>query len=362
MSIRILHCADLHLDSPFDSLPENKAAIMRNEQRALLLFIADIANQRKADIVLMAGDLLDSTVAYYETTDALKEALSRINAKVFISPGNHDFFCSTSPYFFTDFPENVHIFKNQSVECIELPELNCRVYGAAFVSSASSSLLNTFTAEDDNAVNIMCIHGNLMGDSYNRITTANIAASNLDYLALGHIHARSEVAQAGNTYFAYPGCPQGRGFDELGDKGIYFGEVSKGSVNLEFIPTCRRRYFETEIDVSSFENTLSAAEAALSGIDSRDIVRVVLTGETDEEIDTTAISEKLSSKAFHLVVRNKTQHRRDLWEGLSEDTLRGSFLRIMRRKFESAADDDERNIVIAALKYALAAMDNREGC
>ena len=34
--IRILHAADLHLDSPFESLPEEKAALRRSEQRALL--------------------------------------------------------------------------------------------------------------------------------------------------------------------------------------------------------------------------------------------------------------------------------------------------------------------------------------
>ena len=33
--IRILHAADLHLDSPFDALSEEKAALRRREQREL---------------------------------------------------------------------------------------------------------------------------------------------------------------------------------------------------------------------------------------------------------------------------------------------------------------------------------------
>ena len=162
MSVKFLHCADLHLDSPFDSLPEYKAVCMRNEMRELLNFIADLANSRGADIVFMSGDLLDSTVSYYETSDALIDALARINGKVFISPGNHDYFCAMSPYAYLDFPANVHIFKSQTVECVELPELGCRVYGAAFVQSDSASLLNTFihihrnfpsTSEGTNIVN-----------------------------------------------------------------------------------------------------------------------------------------------------------------------------------------------------------------
>ena len=360
MSVKFLHCADLHLDSPFDSLPENKAACMRSEMRELLNYIADLANQRQADIVLLSGDLLDSTVAYYETSDALIEALERIEGKVFISPGNHDFFCAMSPYAYLDFPENVHIFKTQAIECVELPDLGCRVYGAAFVQNDSASLLNAFTAKDDGMINLMCIHGNIMGDAYNRITSAHILATGLDYMALGHIHARSELNKAGDTYFAYPGCPQGRGFDETGDKGVYFGEVSKGDVRLEFIPTCRRRYMEYSVDVTDFPSVKEAALSALASVSSDDIIRLVFTGETDEDINLSALCEELSGKAFHLVLKSKTRHRRDLWEGLSEDTLKGSFLRIMHRKLECAETEEDRAVCLAAVRYGLAAMENRE--
>ena len=362
MALKFLHCADLHLDSPFDSLPEYKASCMRSEMRDLLNFIADLANSRGADIVFMSGDLLDSTVAYYETTDALIDAFQRIKGKVFVSPGNHDYFCSTSPYAFTEFPENVHIFKSQAIECVELPDLGCRVYGAAFVQNDSASLLNAFTAENDGLINLMCIHGNIMGDAYNRITSANIISSGLDYIALGHIHAKSELSKAGDTFFAYPGCPQGRGFDETGDKGVYFGDVSKGNVTLEFIPTCKRRYMEYGVDVTDFPSVKEAAMSVLSSVSADDIIRLVFTGETDEELDLKALSEELSENLFHLVLRNKTHHRRDLWEGLSEDTLKGSFLRLMRRKLDAAETEEDRATVMAAVRYGLAAMENREEC
>ena len=40
--IRILHAADLHLDSPFNALSEEKAALRRREQRELLRSLARI--------------------------------------------------------------------------------------------------------------------------------------------------------------------------------------------------------------------------------------------------------------------------------------------------------------------------------
>jgi hypothetical protein len=36
MPVKILHAADFHLDSPFESLPEDKARARRREQRGLL--------------------------------------------------------------------------------------------------------------------------------------------------------------------------------------------------------------------------------------------------------------------------------------------------------------------------------------
>ena len=52
--IRILHAADLHLDSPFESLPEEKAALRRSEQRALLRSLAQLRAETGAELVLLS--------------------------------------------------------------------------------------------------------------------------------------------------------------------------------------------------------------------------------------------------------------------------------------------------------------------
>ena len=64
--IRIIHAADLHLDSPFESLSAEKASVRRSEQRALLDRIAAETNERDADLLFLAGDLLDSSSASHE--------------------------------------------------------------------------------------------------------------------------------------------------------------------------------------------------------------------------------------------------------------------------------------------------------
>ena len=69
--IRILHTSDFHMDSPFESLSEGKAAIRRAELRQLPQKIARLAAAEQVNLVLLCGDLLDSDSAFKETGEEL---------------------------------------------------------------------------------------------------------------------------------------------------------------------------------------------------------------------------------------------------------------------------------------------------
>lgn len=96
-TIRILHSADLHLDSPFEGLSHGKAAVRRVEQRRLLSRMAELAQREHVDLVLLSGDLLDSSCTYLETGEELIRSLQAMAVPVFIAPGNHDFTPRTRP-------------------------------------------------------------------------------------------------------------------------------------------------------------------------------------------------------------------------------------------------------------------------
>ena len=150
--IRIIHAADLHLDSPFESLDAEKASVRRSEQRALLERIAAEVNQRNADLLFLAGDLLDSGSAYAETGEALLAALGKVRIPVFIAPGNHDWYSRRSPYALLPFPDNVHIFRTPHLESVCLPELGARVWGAGYTSPSCEALLRGFHAPAEEGV------------------------------------------------------------------------------------------------------------------------------------------------------------------------------------------------------------------
>lgn len=88
---KLLHAADLHLDSPFEGLGAKKAAQRRAEQRQLLYGIANLAKSEGVQMILLAGDLLDSDSAYAETAEDIAQAFGGLGIPVIISPGNHDF-------------------------------------------------------------------------------------------------------------------------------------------------------------------------------------------------------------------------------------------------------------------------------
>ena len=220
--LTIIHGADFHLDSPFAGLTPQRAAQRRGEQRELLSALAELSRERQADLVLLSGDLLDSHQTYRETAQALSQALGQIPCPVFLAPGNHDYYHINSLYAALDWPENVHIFTSGDLEAVELPQLGCVVHGRAFQAPREdASPLSGFTAPQDGKVHLMVLHGQVDGaGDYAPISREDIAASGLHYLALGHVHQCSGVQREETTFWAYPGCPEGRGFDETGEKGV----------------------------------------------------------------------------------------------------------------------------------------------
>ena len=360
MEIRILHAADLHLDSPFQGLDRDKAAQRRREQRQLLQDLAELANRSEAQLILLAGDLFDSAVSYYETGEALAEFFAAVKGQVVIAPGNHDFYAPGSPWATLSFGENVHIFQTPAIRAFDFPALGCRVWGAGFTSSLCPALMSTFrVSAGAERIELGLIHGELGPGNHNPITPAEIAASGLDYLALGHVHSYSGILTAGKTAYAYPGCPEGRGFDECGEKGVILGTVSKGKTDLRFVPLGRRRYEILTAEVTGRE-PMEAVEEAAAKARPEDVVRIELRGEYPGEIDCARLQKALEPRFFQVSVRSRVTLPRDVWEGREENSLRGLFLDNLWKQYEAAGDEETRARVLQAVKYGLAALDQRE--
>lgn len=361
--IRILHGADFHLDSPFQGLSRDQAIARREEQRALLRRMGELVVEKKADIVLLAGDLFDSENTYRETVEQIGAALEAIPVPVFIAPGNHDPYAPRSAWERISFGDNVHVFTREETECVTLEALGLRVWGSAFTGRYRRPPLAGFESPVKGEwLDVMVLHGEVgnPASNYGPISANELAASGMDYVALGHVHAGSGLCRAGDAFYAWPGCPEGRGFDETGEKGVLLVELEPGSCRAEFVPLGGRRYEIVPVDITNETEPLSAVRKAVREDTQRDIYRIILTGETDESPDVAALNRALEGAFFSLELRDETRPRRDLWAGREEDSLKGLFLRRLYAMLEETSDQREREKITQAVRWGLRAMENGE--
>ena len=354
--LKIIHGADFHLDSPFAGLSPERAARRRGEQRELLDRLAALAREKRADLVMLAGDLLDSERVYPETARALRAALADVPCPVYIAPGNHDFYSRRSVWAALDWPENVYIFTSGDLERIDLP--GCTLWGRAFTDPHQNSCpLDGLKVPNDGKLHIACLHGNVgTGGDYGPISLLDIASSGLDYLALGHVHQGSGLQKEGKTFWTYPGCPEGRGFDELGEKGVLYVEAEPGHVTAQLVPLAKYRYEILSVDLTGAADPLSAIRSALPEDTEHLICRVILTGEGPSP-DLATLERALAPAFYGLTLIDRTRLPRDLWARREEDALTGLFLQAMWEKCQAEPDN---SLYQLAARYGLAALEGGE--
>ena len=332
--MKILHSADWHLDSPILGRSEDQAQLLRRHLLQLPGKIAGICRAEHCDMMLLAGDLFDGPWSS-DSIRVLKDALEEAAVPVFITPGNHDFAAGNSPWLTEAFPENVHIFRRPVMESVDLPELNCRVYGAGFAAMDCPSLLENFQAEPGiTAIGIL--HGDPAQASspYNPITNAQVAQSGFAYLALGHIHKGGSF-RSGNTLCAWPGCPMGRGYDEQGEKGVLI-VTAEETVSARFLPLDTPRFYDLEASPQQLD-------ALLPPLGSGDFYRVTLTGES-EALDLAALSQRYC-RFPNLELRDRTVPPLDIWRALGEDSFEGTYFGLLHQALNT---QDPETVTLAA--------------
>ncbi len=370
-SIKILHCADMHFDTPFTELPHIQAEKRKEDLKETFSRIIELAKKEDVSLLFISGDLFDNERIRKTTVEYLMRKFQEISLiHVFISPGNHDPYHNRSFYNIVSWPENVHVFQG-GIEKIFIPQKNVCIYGAAFSQShQKTSLLKNFHVDDENVINIMALHGDVVSgeqeSNYNPIAIEDIRNSGLDYLALGHVHSYSGIFKEENTYWSYSGNPEGRGFDEVGSKGILIGEVGKGWCNLEFREVCKRKYFDKEVDISgirTYEEIIDTIhEEVTEQHANENLYKIRLTGEIQEDfhIYPEILEEKLKNDFFFIKIVDYTQIQID-YESLSDVfSLKGIFVKEMMQRIQREEEITEKEILEEALKIGLQALEGGE--
>jgi len=244
-TIRFIHAADLHLDSPFKGmkgLPYKRLKELRESTFKAFNNFIEYTLQAKPDFVLIVGDIYDGEDRSLRAQMKFQEGMEKLNVagiEVYLSYGNHDHLGGRWTRF--ELPPNVHVFSGD-VETIHSTFNGNEVQITGF-SYSERHIRNRVVqqypiANNPSNFHIGMLHGSIEGNEthavYAPFTKNDLLSKNFDYWALGHIHVRQNLHE--DPPIVYSGNLQGRHRNEQGIKGFYDVELSKSSAELKFVP------------------------------------------------------------------------------------------------------------------------------
>lgn len=351
--MRIIHTADLHLYSSFGTYKDKeKAKIRKNETDSCLERIIEYAGNNQVKAILISGDMFDKEIVSSKDMAKVCHLIrSNRNIEFFFVPGNHDMNISL--------PEmpNFHIFGNKPVF---YSIGNIRIAGMAINDNTLKTDYYDISFDED-SINILMLHGNIIPGEIRGaedIPVELLKYKNIDYLALGHIHAFREGNLDKRCIYCYPGCPSGRGFDETGDKGFVLLDIDeeKREISRSFIKDNTRIIEDIKMDISSCDDIYEAMDLIKNELSNRElkdnIIKVRLVGNRSEEllVDTDFMEERLSKDCFYIKIVDETRIWIDDESYKDDESLKGEFIRNVASR---ESDEDMRNEII---RYGLKAL------
>lgn len=268
MTRKLLHAADIHLDSPLQKLDRYDHAPVdriRGATRRALENMTQLAIDQEVDLVVIAGDLYDGDWTDQNTGLAfVREASKLIRAGIplLVIRGNHDAAnVMTSSLPLPTNPDGSNVFlASEGPESRFFEDRGIVVHGQSFRTRAEkSNLAAKYPDPIDGLFNLGLLHTGLEGHAshatYAPCTAAELSRKGYDYWALGHIHDRRDESQDGGPPIVFSGNIQGRHIGEQGPKGCVIIDIDeRNECEYTFHPLDVLRWHQCEIDVTEMQH------------------------------------------------------------------------------------------------------------
>jgi DNA repair exonuclease SbcCD nuclease subunit len=266
--LKIVHAADLHIDSPLRGLDRYEGAPtarLRGATRRALENLVALCIDERVDVLLLAGDVFDGSWKDYSTGLFFASQMARLReAKipVVLVRGNHD--AASSVVKALRLPENVHELGSRKPETRLFEHVGIAVHGQSFSQRVTTEdLAARYPDRVPGVFNVGILHTSIDGreghEPYAPTSIETMRSKGYDYWALGHVHAREIVAT--DPYIVYPGNLQGRHARETGPKGasvVHVGDGVVTSVEHRALDVCR--WEVAEVDVSAATDLLEVVD------------------------------------------------------------------------------------------------------
>ena len=370
--LRVLHTADLHLGRSFQSWGD-AAQTRRQDLLDTLDEIGQIARQQRVHLLLLAGDQFDQhnpDRAIASRFFSWLDALGQDGVRVAMISGNHDSYWYEDSVYRQALPENTVFFSDtQCQEPVEIyaSGLNVSLYGIAHDHTRHRDVLPGFRRRGESDVHIGLMHATVdprsdieVAERYLPLSSADLATTELDYLALGHLHRARTINEGGPGMAAYPGSPEPLHVGETGERSVTLATFSGGPPQISTIPCGKRVARREAVDATGLTDS-EIAERIATLADETVILTAELTGAPQEIVDTDPLARRLAHHFCYLTVTDRTSvvdsgYVRRIE---NEHTIRGEFVRRLRDRIAAAGDDRERRVAELALQVGLIQLERR---
>jgi DNA repair exonuclease SbcCD nuclease subunit len=327
---RLLHLSDVHLGARHPGLGAS-APKLRERQVAALRRAIDAGIEAHVDVALVAGDLFDSNAQPRRVVEAAAIELRRLTERgirVVVMPGSHDSWEGGSIYRVFDLRLMAGLSEGSDLLTVLTPnrtealfrDLDLLVYGrVATTRRVGRSPLADFTvlADDRARWRVAMVHGAIVGAADDdredvRFTAEEIAASGVDYLAIGHAHGW-QTGRSGGTVWATPGSVEALepGDEDAGRVAIVelVERSGRKSVEVREAVVGRTRFSTLTLDAAEVA-TPAALVARLHTLADPDVVLdLTLRGVAPAwlDVDPTALSAELADAFLAVRLRDDSQ-------------------------------------------------------
>lgn len=333
------------------NLSAEQARQRREEMLDTFRRMLDYGQSRGVKAVLMAGDLFDKQHIRKVVKEEVKhDIISHPGMDFYFLKGNHDVTDFLED--FDEIPKNLKLFSKEQWMSYTYPEENIVISGRELDSSDHKDVAADLVL-DQTKVNIVMLHGQTeeyeIKDKSYSIDMSQLRGRYIDYLALGHIHSYRWERLDERGVFCYPGCLEGRGFDETGRKGFVILEIDQDGVEShEFVSLAQRQLQRAEVEVEPSDdmtNIIAKIEKAVRTIAATDLVSIVLTGRKsmDLDIDLSWIERNFKEQFFFFKVEDVTRVEVDYAIFQNDRSLKGTFVRVVQ---SSEKEPEERKAKI----------------
>jgi len=355
--MRMIHCADLHLDS---KLTAHLSGDKRKERRAEILDsfrrMIQYGEKFQAEAVLIAGDLFDTNVVSQTAANTVRQIiLDHPKMCFYYLKGNHD---SLGIFHESEqIPDNLKLFSDSWQYYFQpCKKGQIVIAGAELTAENQNSLFDRLYLHPD-GVNIVLLHGQETEytgqDQTAVIPLRKLKNRGIDYLALGHIHSYKKGPLDARGTWCYPGCLEGRGFDECGEHGFVLLDIDEetGICETEFIPFSCRNLYTLSVDVTGCTcteeiGTRMEQRLTKAGYDRRHMIKVILTGELDMacEKNLYLLKKRLERRFYFFKLYDETTFEIDYDRYRSDDSLKGEYVRMISDAIE--IPEEEKAVLI----------------